>query len=149
MDSKAVINPSYFEWEKKDQILLSWSMTPSVSLKLLATRHLVRLGMLLTGHIHLRLMPDIIRSNMNFLLFAKVRPLLQIILIASHCIRRLTDELTLLLQPMSDLEIIGCVHDGLDLDNRVVINRDQAMLTTRSFEELYSMLLNREKQLEV
>lgn len=64
-------------------------------------------------------------------------------------IRRLTDELSLIQEPMSDLEILGCLLDGLDLDYDVVVNRVHTMPTTPLFEELYSMLLNREKGLEV
>lgn len=37
-------------------------------------------------------------------------------------IRRLTDELSLIQQPMSDREILGCLLDGLDLDYDVVVN---------------------------
>jgi hypothetical protein len=36
-------------------------------------------------------------------------------------IRRLTDELSLIQQPMSDREILGCVLDGLDLDYYLLI----------------------------
>ncbi|KAI9185046.1 hypothetical protein LWI28_003659 [Acer negundo] len=64
-------------------------------------------------------------------------------------IRLLTDELSLIQQPMSDRAIIGCVLDGLDLDYDVVVNTVQTMSAPPSFEELYSMLLNWEKRLEV
>jgi hypothetical protein len=64
-------------------------------------------------------------------------------------IRLLSDELSLIQQPMNDREIIGCVLDGLDLDYDVVVNTVHTMSTPPSFEELYSMLLNREKRLEV
>ena len=58
-------------------------------------------------------------------------------------IRRITNELSLIQQPMNDREIIGCVLDGLDLDYDVVVNTIHITKTPPSFEELYSMFLNR------
>lgn len=46
---------------------------------------------------------------------------------------------------MTDREVIGCVLEGLDLDYDVVVNTVQTMSATPSFEDVYSMLLNREK----
>lgn len=85
--------------------------------KLLDTRQLVPLGRLLTGLIPPRPMLDITRSSMTFLIFAKVHIPLRNIWIVSA-----TDELSLIQQPMSDREILGCLLDGLDLDYDVVVN---------------------------
>ncbi|KAF8378714.1 hypothetical protein HHK36_030063 [Tetracentron sinense] len=56
---------------------------------------------------------------------------------------------SLIQQPMTDREIINCVLDGFDLDYNVVVNTVQTKITTPSFKEIYNMLLNREKRLEV
>ncbi|KAK1361674.1 hypothetical protein POM88_046148 [Heracleum sosnowskyi] len=64
-------------------------------------------------------------------------------------IRMLADELSLIQLPLTDRDLIGTVLDGLNLDYDVIVNSVQTMSTPPSFEELYSMLLNREKRLEI
>lgn len=58
-------------------------------------------------------------------------------------------QLSLIQHPLSTRDVIGCVLDGLNLDYDVVINTVQTMSNPPSFEDLYSMLLNREKRLEI
>lgn len=64
-------------------------------------------------------------------------------------IKMLADELSLIQQPMSNKDLIGCVLDGLNLDYDVVVNNVQTMVNPPAFEDLYHLLLNREKRLEV
>ncbi|KAF5198851.1 hypothetical protein FRX31_011562 [Thalictrum thalictroides] len=64
-------------------------------------------------------------------------------------IKMLSGELSLIQYPLTTRDLVGCVLDGLDLDYDVVVNTVQAMCSPPSFEKLYSMLLNREKHLEI
>lgn len=148
------LNPAYSSsWKKKDQILLSWLHTtirPTVFAQVIGYK---------TARSTWEALDRAYTSQTNARYY-QIKHYLFHIRKGSYSIteymdriRRLTDELSLIQQPMSDREIIGCVLavllDKLDLDYDVVVNTVHTMSTTPSFEERKSMLLNREKRLEV
>lgn len=49
---------------------------------------------------------------------------------------------------MNNWELISCVLDGLDVNYDLVINTIHIIVEILTFEIVYNMLLNREKQLE-
>ncbi|KAK0584750.1 hypothetical protein LWI29_017933 [Acer saccharum] len=149
VDSKTICNPAYSKWKKNDQLLLSWlhtTMTPAVFAQVINYK---------TAHSTWEALSRAYTSQTNARYYQIKHDLSTIRKGSSSIteymdrIRLLSDELSLIQQPMSDREIIGCVLDGLDLDYDVVVNTVHTMSTPPSFEELYSMLLNREKRLEV
>ncbi|KAF6137191.1 hypothetical protein GIB67_030955 [Kingdonia uniflora] len=64
-------------------------------------------------------------------------------------IKLLSNELSLIKEPLSNRDLVGCILDELDLDYDVIITFVQIMSSTPTFEGLYSMFANREKRLEV
>ena len=122
VDSKTVPNPAYLEWKKKDQILLSWlhtTMRPTVFAQVIGYK---------TARSTWEALDRAYTSQTNARYY-QIKHYLFNIRKGSYSIteymdriRRLTDELSLIQQPMSDREIIGCVLDGLDLDYDVVVN---------------------------
>ncbi|KAL5699282.1 hypothetical protein ACHQM5_030210 [Ranunculus cassubicifolius] len=146
---KPVPNPSFLEWKKMDQILLSWlhrTLTTSVFSQVTAYKTSRSLWEALhrsyTSQTNARYFQ--IKSEL-----ATIRKGSSSISEYIDRIRQLTDELSLIQEPMTDRDVIGTVLQGLDLDYDVVVNQVQTMTTVPSIEELYSMLLNREKRLEV
>ncbi|KAK0597068.1 hypothetical protein LWI29_021511 [Acer saccharum] len=149
VDSNPTINPEFLAWKKKDQLLLSWlhtTMTPQVFAQVINYT---------TAHSTWQALARAFTSQTNARYYqikhdlSTIRKGSKSVTEYMDRIRLLTDELSLIQQPMSDRAIIGCVLDGLDLDYDVVVNTVQTMSAPPSFEEIYSMLLNREKRLEV
>ncbi|KAL5705543.1 hypothetical protein ACHQM5_023836 [Ranunculus cassubicifolius] len=149
IDDKIVVNPSFLEWKKKDQRLLSWlhrTLTPPIFAQVIGyktSRSLWEgLHKAYTSQTNARYYQ--IKNELS-----NIRKGSSSISDYMDRIRQLTDELSLIEQPMTNRDIIGVVLQGLDLDYDVVVNQVQTMSTVPSIEEIYSMLLNREKRLEV
>ncbi|KAF6149889.1 hypothetical protein GIB67_008610 [Kingdonia uniflora] len=125
MNSKTTINLEFLERKKKDQILLSW-LHATITISVFAQ---------MVGYKTSRVPLDTIQQAYTSQTYARYY---QIKYELSN-IRKV---------PLSNRYLVGYVLDGIDLDYDVIITYVQTMPSTPNFEELYSMLANREKRLE-
>lgn len=123
INGKVIPNPSFLEWKKKDQILWSWlhrTMSTPVFYQVIAyktSRSLWEsLNRSYTSQTNARYYQ--IKNDL-----ATIRKGSFSISEYIERIRQLTNELSLIQQPMSDKDVIGVVLYVLDLDYDVVVNQ--------------------------